>query len=31
MHGVSGEVCWGVEGGEESCGKRNGCGVCWGR
>ena len=33
VHGVSGEVCWGVGGGEESCGKR--CGgrcreVCWG-
>ena len=32
MHGVSGEVCWGVEGGEGICGKR--CGgrcreVCW--
>ena len=36
MHGVSGEVCWGVGGGEGSCGKRyGGCGgrcreVCWG-
>ena len=33
MHGVSREVCWGVRGGEGSCGKR--CGgrcreVCWG-
>ena len=24
MHGVSGEVCWGVGGGEGSCGKRRG-------
>ena len=36
MHGVSGEVCWGVGRGEGSCGKRyGGCGgrcreVCWG-
>ena len=27
VHGVSGEVCWGVGGGEGSCGKRyGGCG-----
>ena len=32
VHGVSGEVCWGVGGGEGSCGKRyGGVGeVCWG-
>ena len=24
VHGVSGEVCWGVGGGERSCGKRSG-------
>ena len=36
MHGVSGEVCWGIGGGEGSCGKRYGeCGgrcreMCWG-
>ena len=33
MHGVSGEVCWGVGGGEGSCGRRYGgrCReVCWG-
>ena len=29
VHGVSGEVCWGVGGGERSCGKRHG--VCGGR
>ena len=28
MHGVSGEVCWGVGGSEGSCGKRYG--VCVG-
>ena len=26
VHGVSGEVCWGVGGGEGSCGKRCGGG-----
>ena len=36
MHGVSGEVCWGVGGGEGSCGKRyggvgGGVGKCVGR
>ena len=36
LHGVSGEVCWGVGGGERSCGKRYGVWggrcreVCWG-
>ena len=35
MHGVSGEMCWGVGGGKGSCGKYGGCGgrcweVCWG-
>ena len=36
MHGVNKEVCWGVGGGQESCGKRyGGCGgrcreMCWG-
>ena len=25
VHGVSGEVCWGVGGGEWSCGKSMGC------
>ena len=33
VHGVSGEVCWGVGGGQGSCGKRyRGCSgeVCWG-
>ena len=29
MHGVSGEVCWGVGGGEGSCRKRYG--VCVGK
>ena len=32
VHGVSGEVCWGVGGGQGSCGKRyGGCGeMCGG-
>ena len=36
MHGVNKEVCWGVGGGQGSCGKRHGgCGgrcreMCWG-
>ena len=36
MHGVNKEVCWGVGGGQGSCGKRyGGCGgrcreMCWG-
>ena len=36
MHGVNKERCWGVEGGQGSCGKRyGGCGgrcreICWG-